>query len=158
MVQAPEEVLKTKAFLLKEVCREFGFRKEVEKVEKILSRLENPFLITVFGEVNAGKSSFINALLKIPDLCRTDVDICTDRITVLKYCPSEGRRKLDDLTELDLLGLVLVEVIVGLLLEKVGALVARAILRLDPEGQVTCGAAFSGRRPIGSNVRPHPKE
>ncbi len=99
MTHPNENFLKEKALLLKEICEDFGFRKEVEKVEKILSRLENPFLITVFGEVNAGKSSFINALLKIPDLCRTDVDICTDRITVLKYCPDGGRRKLDDLTE-----------------------------------------------------------
>ncbi len=99
MTHPTEDFLKEKALLLKEICEDFGFRKEVEEVKKTLSRLENPFLITVFGEVNAGKSSFINALLKIPDLCRTDVDICTDRITVLKYCPDGGRRKLDDLTE-----------------------------------------------------------
>jgi len=91
-------LLKEKIETLKELCRDID--NEVEKqINNILQRLENPFLITVFGEVNSGKSSFINALLKIPDLCRTDVDICTDKIYVIKYCPEEGQKTIDSLTE-----------------------------------------------------------
>ena len=84
---------------LKGICSKFGFTSKVKDLDKLLERLESPFFITVFGEVNAGKSSFLNALLGIPNLCRTDVDICTDRITVIKYCEHPERRKLDELTE-----------------------------------------------------------
>ena len=92
-------VLKRAIETLRDICSRFGFRNKAEELDKILERLESPFLITVFGEVNAGKSSFLNALLGIPDLCRTDVDICTDRITVIKYCPHPDRKRLDQLTE-----------------------------------------------------------
>ena len=91
-------LLKEKIEALKGLCRDID--SDIEKqIENILQRLENPFLITVFGEVNSGKSSFINALLKIPNLCRTDVDICTDKIYVIKYCPEEGQKTIDSLTE-----------------------------------------------------------
>ena len=93
------EFLKEKIEDLKRICSEFGFSSEVEKLEKIQERLESPFFITVFGEVNAGKSSFVNALLGIPDLCKTDVDICTDRITVIKFCEEPQRKPIDDITE-----------------------------------------------------------
>ena len=93
------EFLKEKIEDLKRICSEFGFSSEVEKLEKIQERLESPFFITVFGEVNAGKSSFVNALLGIPDLCKTDVDICTDRITVIKFCEEPKRKPIDDITE-----------------------------------------------------------
>ncbi len=93
------DTLKSAIETLKEVCSKFGFSRKVEELEKFLQRLESPFLITVFGEVNAGKSSFLNALLGIPDLCRTDIDICTDRITVIRYCKTPERKKIDELTE-----------------------------------------------------------
>jgi GTP-binding protein EngB required for normal cell division len=102
MLSAPEKdirFLEEKIKVLKEVCEEFGFQKEVKTLYKLLERLKSPFLITVFGEVNAGKSSFLNALLEIPDLCRTDVDICTDKITVISYCENPKREKVDEITE-----------------------------------------------------------
>ncbi len=93
-----ENFIRNKIVLLKDICKDI--HPSIEgNLKYLLERLENPFLITVFGEVKAGKSSFINALLKIPDLCRTDVDICTDRIYLLKYCSKEGKRKIDELTE-----------------------------------------------------------
>jgi ribosome biogenesis GTPase A len=85
--------------LLEEVCSKYGKTEKVERLKKLKERLESPFLITVFGEVNAGKSSFLNALLGIPDLCRTDVDICTDRITVIRYSDKPYRREIDGITE-----------------------------------------------------------
>ncbi|NPB05569.1 MAG: hypothetical protein GXO08_04220 [Aquificae bacterium] len=100
MVALSSDVLREKALLLVELCGgELGQTEVSEKVAKLLKKLESPFTITVFGEVNAGKSSFINALLGIPDLCRTDVDVCTDRITILRYCPQREVRRLDEAVE-----------------------------------------------------------
>jgi len=97
--EQPLQFLHKKIEDLKRVCKSFGFTSKVESLEKILKRLESPFFITVFGEVNAGKSSFLNALLGIPNLCKTDVDICTDRITVIKFCEEPKRRNIDNITE-----------------------------------------------------------
>lgn len=102
MLSLPEDKYKfllEKIETLQRICSKFGLKEWTEKLEKIRERLESPFLITVFGEVNAGKSSFLNALLGIPDLCRTDIDICTDRITVIKYCDNPKREMVDELTE-----------------------------------------------------------
>ena len=102
MLTLPEDKYKfllEKIETLKGICSRFGLKELSERLDKLRERLESPFLITVFGEVNAGKSSFLNALLGIPDLCRTDIDICTDRITVIKYCENPKREKVDELTE-----------------------------------------------------------
>jgi len=98
MSQCNEQTFREKIQLLKDLCK--PYQPSIEKsLKPILDRLENPFLITIFGEVKAGKSSFINALLGIPNLCKVDVDICTDKIYVIKYCPKEGQKALDELTE-----------------------------------------------------------
>jgi len=99
----PDEVKKLlleKIKTLENVCDELNIDGGIkDRLSKLKERLESPFVITVFGEVNAGKSSFLNALLGIPDLCKTDVDICTDRITVIKYSEKPYRKELDNLTE-----------------------------------------------------------
>ena len=97
--EQPLRFLHKKIEDLQRICKRFGFISKIESLEKIGERLESPFFITVFGEVNAGKSSFLNALLGIPDLCKTDVDICTDRITVIKFCEKPKRRPIDNITE-----------------------------------------------------------
>ncbi|HIP98739.1 MAG TPA: hypothetical protein EYH37_05200, partial [Aquifex aeolicus] len=97
--EQPLRFLHKKIGDLQRICKRFGFISKIESLEKIGERLESPFFITVFGEVNAGKSSFLNALLGIPDLCKTDVDICTDRITVIKFCEKPKRRPIDNITE-----------------------------------------------------------
>ncbi len=84
---------------LEEICKKLNAKGEVERLQKLKERLESPFLIAVFGEVNAGKSSFLNALLGIPDLCKTDVDICTDRITVIGFSEKPYRKPVDEITE-----------------------------------------------------------
>jgi len=71
-----------------------GLSQAVEKLEELL---QHPVLIAVFGEVNSGKSSFINALLG-EEICKTDRDICTDRITLIKYSPEEYYKVLDEIT------------------------------------------------------------
>lgn len=55
-------------------------------VSDIRTFLNEPFLFVVVGEIKAGKSSFINALLQA-DVCRVDPAPCTDVIQQIGYGP-----------------------------------------------------------------------
>jgi len=59
-----------------------------EELKKLLGNLfksiDEPFSFVVVGEVKAGKSSFINALLK-SEICKVDIDICTDIVQQITY-------------------------------------------------------------------------
>ena len=48
-------------------------------------RIEEPFMFVIVGEVKAGKSSFINALLEDPDLCAVAPSPMTDSIQQILY-------------------------------------------------------------------------
>lgn len=56
----------------------------VALLKNLLANLEDPFLFVVVGEVNAGKSSLLNALFG-EDFCNADVIPTTDRIAFFKY-------------------------------------------------------------------------
>ena len=51
-------------------------------IRNLRSNINEPFLFVVVGEVKAGKSSFVNALLQT-DICKTAADPCTDVIQQL---------------------------------------------------------------------------
>lgn len=53
-------------------------------VNDIRLHVNEPFLFVVVGEIKAGKSSFINALLET-DICRVDPAPCTDSIQQIVY-------------------------------------------------------------------------
>jgi len=53
-------------------------------VEGLQQTVSEPFLFVVVGEVKAGKSSFVNALLGA-EVCGTDVEPCTDTVQQLTY-------------------------------------------------------------------------
>ncbi len=53
-------------------------------LRNLLANLEDPFLFVVVGEVNAGKSTLLNALFG-EDFCSTDVIPTTDRIAFFKH-------------------------------------------------------------------------
>lgn len=53
-------------------------------LKNLLANLEDPFLFVVAGEVNAGKSSLLNALFG-EDFCTADVIPTTDRIAFFKH-------------------------------------------------------------------------
>lgn len=58
---------------------------ELEQITDDLSTTINePFLFVVIGEIKAGKSSFINALLR-EDICPVDPAPCTDKIQQIVY-------------------------------------------------------------------------
>jgi ribosome biogenesis GTPase A len=50
--------------------------------------INEPFLFVVVGEVKAGKSSFVNALLEA-EVCATDIEPCTDSIQQIVYAEQE---------------------------------------------------------------------
>jgi predicted GTPase len=95
-LQNLENLLRKKINTLEGFCKKLNKNDIVENLKKILYRLENPFLITVFGEVKSGKSSLLNALLGIPNLCKVNIDICTDRITVIKYSETPYEKPISD--------------------------------------------------------------
>ncbi len=68
---------------------DLGDKESRSDLKKLLSSLDKPFMFVVIGEVKAGKSSFINALLDTPNLCKVDVDICTDKVSQLVYSANE---------------------------------------------------------------------
>ena len=53
-------------------------------IRNLQANIKEPFLFVVVGEVKAGKSSFINALLQA-DICKTAADPCTDVIQQIVY-------------------------------------------------------------------------
>lgn len=56
----------------------------LDLLKNLLASLEDPFLFVVVGEVNAGKSTLLNALFG-QDFCNADVIPTTDRIAFFKY-------------------------------------------------------------------------
>ena len=53
-------------------------------ISNLRNNINEPFLFVVVGEVKAGKSSFVNALLQA-DICKTAADPCTDVIQQIVY-------------------------------------------------------------------------
>ena len=87
----PEEAVRTvdKERALLERVRAFARSfepdgEEVQRVGELLNHLDEMFLLVVVGEVKAGKSSFINALLG-RDVCPEGPLPLTDRVHVLGY-------------------------------------------------------------------------
>lgn len=64
-------------------------------LDKINKSLDKPFMFVIIGEVKAGKSSFINALLNTPNLCKVDIDVCTDKISQIIYSEETYEKELD---------------------------------------------------------------
>ena len=52
--------------------------------DSLRKNINEPFLFVVVGEVKAGKSSFVNALLEA-EVCATDIEPCTDFIQQIVY-------------------------------------------------------------------------
>ena len=81
---------------LEELVFELNDRENREDLKKISVGLDKPFMFVIIGEVKSGKSSFINALLGERELCKTDVSICTDKITQLLYSEEEYEKLMDE--------------------------------------------------------------
>jgi GTPase SAR1 family protein len=62
-------------------------------VDTIRHHVSEPFLFVVVGEIKAGKSSFINALLST-DICRVDPAPCTDSIQQIVFSPEKTETEI----------------------------------------------------------------
>jgi tRNA U34 5-carboxymethylaminomethyl modifying GTPase MnmE/TrmE len=65
-----------------------------ETVESLRRNINEPFLFVVVGEVKAGKSSFINALLGA-EVCETDIEPRTDAIQQIVYADEPFRMQIE---------------------------------------------------------------
>ena len=83
-------------FSLSKVAEEAGVNPgRAVLLRQMVASLKDPFLFVVAGEVNAGKSTFLNALFGEP-FCETDVLPTTERIYYFKYGESERDVQVDD--------------------------------------------------------------
>ncbi len=81
--------LKVMGSNLLEAAREFGASKDTRQILKEqIDNINENFLFVIVGEVNAGKSSFVNALLG-SDVCATSHEICTQDVQKIIYGETE---------------------------------------------------------------------
>lgn len=76
--------LKTVLTKLEEFAETIKNNELKELLSNLFKSIEEPFSFVIVGEVKAGKSSFINALLK-SNICKVDIDICTDIVQQIIY-------------------------------------------------------------------------
>lgn len=71
---------------LEVLASEIGDIELVESIQDLIQRLEDPFMFVIVGEVKAGKSSFINALLETEEeICPVSPAPKTDTIQQILY-------------------------------------------------------------------------
>jgi GTPase Era involved in 16S rRNA processing len=71
---------------LHQLTQDIGHESLDETVREILERIHDPFLFVIVGEVKAGKSSFINALLgSKEEICKVAASPMTDTIQQIVY-------------------------------------------------------------------------
>lgn len=88
-IRALKFSLKVMGSNLLEVAREFGASKETRQILKEqIDNINENFLFVIVGEVNAGKSSFVNALLG-SNVCATSHEICTQDVQKIIYGETE---------------------------------------------------------------------
>ncbi|MBN8587592.1 MAG: dynamin family protein [Rhodothermia bacterium] len=77
-----EEIVKD----LHNLASEVGYQELRQTVSDLRNRIHEPFMFVIVGEVKAGKSSFINALLEAKkDICKVAPAPCTDTVQQILY-------------------------------------------------------------------------
>ncbi len=87
-----------KVFLnLHQLTSDIGNQSLSDTVVELREKLGEPFLFVIAGEVKAGKSSFINALLDTgKEICKVAPDPCTDIIQQIVYGDEEKFETIND--------------------------------------------------------------
>lgn len=80
---------------LRELCADVAGEELAGPAQALQSAVEGPFLFVVVGEVKAGKSSFINALLGEP-MCAVAPDPCTDAIHKIVFAAERREVRLSE--------------------------------------------------------------
>lgn len=78
------------------LARTLGLGERAATLEEVRRALRDPFLFVVVGEVKAGKSSFINALLGAK-ICDVAPDPCTDRVNQIVYADEPFTKEIGPL-------------------------------------------------------------
>ena len=83
---------------LHELTKDIGNEPMSETIMELREKLGEPFLFVIAGEVKAGKSSFINALLDTGgrEICKVAPDPCTDVIQQIVYGENEVTEKINE--------------------------------------------------------------
>lgn len=96
-LQEKQKSLADCLFHLEELTREIDKNDLKDTVSEMRSKLNDPFLFVIVGEVKAGKSSFINALLETErDICEVSPRPCTDTIQQIMWSETEGEEVLNE--------------------------------------------------------------
>lgn len=73
------------------LTKDIGHKELVETSEDVLQHISDPYLFVIVGEVKAGKSSFINALLQSDkEICKVAPSPMTDTIQQVTYGEEES--------------------------------------------------------------------
>ncbi len=76
---------------LQHITVKIGHSEMQERVADLIARINDPFMFVIVGEVKAGKSSFINALLgSEKEICKVAPSPMTDTIQQIVYGPQES--------------------------------------------------------------------
>jgi len=85
-IQVFKDEIKDKARDLNEILHKINYGEEERITSEVVSRLNEPFMFVVVGEVKAGKSSFVNALLDSEkEICKVAASPMTDTIQQIVY-------------------------------------------------------------------------
>ena len=79
---------------LQTFAEEINNQQLLTTIRNLKANINEPFLFVVVGEVKAGKSSFVNALLQA-DICKTAADPCTDVIQQIVYSDREYTKEIN---------------------------------------------------------------
>ncbi|MBK9257774.1 MAG: dynamin family protein [Saprospiraceae bacterium] len=97
MIQIIDDKLKEKRTILMSILenlqlltKKIGHEKMEKTVDELIIHAESPFTFVIVGEVKAGKSSFVNALLETDkEICKVAVSPMTDTIQQIVYGETE---------------------------------------------------------------------
>ncbi|NJN85839.1 MAG: hypothetical protein HC881_05395 [Leptolyngbyaceae cyanobacterium SL_7_1] len=81
-------------YVMQDLASDINNRQLRETAESLRRNINEPFLFVVVGEVKAGKSSFVNALLEA-NVCSTDIEPCTDSIQQIVYSDEEFTKQIE---------------------------------------------------------------
>ena len=85
-MQQHKSELKQVLLDLKSLAERIGHNGIVKHANEVYDRSDEPYLFVIVGEVKAGKSSFINALMSTgEEICKVAPDPCTDQIQQIVY-------------------------------------------------------------------------